>query len=329
MNNFFSKIAGNNALKELLSSHILNRTLSHAYIIEGPANSGKRTLSREISKALCCENPRSSLPCGNCRSCKRIEDGYNTDVFVLTRGERSSISVEDIRAMTSTLGYYPDDGDVKIYIIEEAEKMTPQAQNALLLSLEEPPPYVVFLLLTEDSTSLLETVRSRAQSLKTEIFEASFVADWLRSHPLCKKTDEDTILSCAAMSRGALGNALELVRAKGSKDSLIAAEARKFVCLLCRESKSEALIFAANTKYTRVEFEHFFDCAVYTLRDMLAIKSGARDPDADPELAEISHRLKIRKLFNVYNALNSAKDDITQNNASIYAVMTTLAVEAV
>jgi len=135
----FENIIGNDSLKTLIASHIRNKTLSHAYIIEGPKNSGKKLLAKEISKALCCEAAGISLPCGQCRSCKRIDAGYNTDIFTLSRGEKATIAVDDVRGMTDTLGYYPDDGETKVYIIDEADRMTTQAQNALLLSLEEPP----------------------------------------------------------------------------------------------------------------------------------------------------------------------------------------------
>lgn len=324
----FQNIIGNNSLKTLISSHIRSKTLSHAYIIEGLVGSGKKTLAKEISKALCCENKNDSLPCQKCRSCLRTDEGYNTDIYTLSKGDKATISVDDVREMTQTLGYYPDDGDVKIYIIEDSERMTVQAQNALLLSLEEPPSYVVFLLLTVDASLLLETVRSRAQTLKTETFSASFVANWLRSLPEAKRHSDEEISTAASVSRGALGAALSTLTEKSSKSAAITSDASTLIDLLCKDSKSEAIIFASGLKYSRAEFELFFDYAVFAVRDLLSAKCNSDTTVfyADTETAkDKSSRTRITKLMRIYDALLSARDDITQSNAHIYAVMTTLA----
>ncbi|MBE6586862.1 MAG: hypothetical protein E7647_00440 [Ruminococcaceae bacterium] len=328
----FDRIIGNDGMKSLIASHIRSKTLSHAYIIEGPKGSGKRTVAKEICKALSCEDPSHSLPCGNCRSCKRIEDGYDTDIFTLTKGDKASISVDDVRRMTDTLGYYPDDGDNKVYIIEEAEKMTPQAQNALLLSLEEPPSYVVFLLLTDDSTSLLETVRSRAQSLKTEVFSTEFCAKWLRSHPLAKNASDEEIADACAVGRGSLGKALSTLSEKNSHSTSISKDAARLIELLCTGSPSDAIIFASGIKYSRGEFEEFFEYALFAVRDLISAKCNSDTTTyyADSETARnLASRTKLTKLAKIYEALTAAKDDITKHNAQIYAVMTTLAASAV
>lgn len=332
MNTSFSKIIGNESLKSLLKNHILNKTLSHAYIIEGPKNSGKKTFAKEICKALNCENKSAALPCNCCKACNRIDEGYDTDIYYVSRGEKASIAVEDIRTMTATLGYYPDDGDVKIYIIDEAEKMTIQAQNALLLSLEEPPEYVFYLLLCEDSAQLLETVRSRAQTLKTELFEPGTIAEFLRNYPKTKNMRDKDIDSAAAMSRGALGNALDILVQRDNSNTKIDTDARRFIELMCSDRRSDAIIFASNLKYTRIEYEYFFDSAVFALRDLLAIKYDCDNITFydDTQSAEaLSSRLKIRRIISLYNAFLEAKEDICQNNVTPNTVMITLATDVV
>jgi len=332
MNNSFSKLIGNESLKSLLEKHILNKTLSHAYIIEGPKNSGKKTFAKEICKALNCENKKDALPCNRCKACNRIDEGYDTDIYYLSRGEKASIAVEDIRAMTATLGYYPDDGDVKIYIIEEAEKMTTQAQNALLLSLEEPPEYVFYLLLCEDSSQLLETVRSRAQTLKTELFDPGIIAEFLRDYPKTKNMKSSDIDSAAAMARGALGNALDILVSRDNSNTRIDADARRFIELMCSDKRSDAIIFATSLKYTRLEYEYFFDSAVLALRDLLAIKYDCDNIsfyDDTCACEALSSRFKIRRIVSLYNALLEAKEDICQNNVTPNTVMITLATDVV
>ena len=327
----FKHIVKNKSITTLMSSHIRNNSLSHAYIIEGPEGSGKKTIVKEICKALYCRNKEADLPCGNCKECRRVEDGYNTDIYRLTLTDKASISVNDIRELTDTLGYYPDDGDVKIYIIEACERMTPQAQNALLLSLEEPPSYVVFFLLTTDSSSLLETVRSRAQTLKTQAFSIEETANWLKEQKEAKNATEDEINTAAAISRGALGKALTALSKKDSKKASMAKEAMTLVQLLCSGTKADAIVFASGLKYSRAEFEQFFDYTIFALRDILASKYKGSNTTfyADQESArKISSKMQIAKISSIYNALISAKEDITKNNGHIYTVMMTLAASA-
>ncbi len=327
----FKNIIGNRSITSLMASHIRNRSLSHAYIIEGPEGSGKKTIVKEICKALYCQNKDKVLPCNDCKNCRRVEDGYNTDIYRLSLTDKASISVNDIRDLTDTLGYYPDDGDVKVYIIEDCERMTPQAQNALLLSLEEPPSYVVFFLLTTDSTSLLETVRSRAQTIKTQVFSIEDTANWLRDQNAAKNISEDEISTAAAISRGSLGKALLAISKKDAKKASIAKEAMTLVELLCSGSKSDTLVFASGLKYSRAEFEQFFDYAIFAMRDVLASKypRGNTTFYSNLESArKLSSKLQITKISNIYDALVSAKEDITKNNGHIYTVMMTLAAAA-
>lgn len=327
----FKNIFKNESVTSLMATHIRNRSLSHAYIIEGPEGSGKRTIVKEICKALYCQNKEEYLPCNNCKDCRRVEDGYNTDIYHLALTDKSSISVNDVREMTDTLGYYPDDGDVKVYIIEDCERMTPQAQNALLLSLEEPPSYVVFFLLTTDSSALLETVRSRAQTLKTQVFSIEETADWLKDQKVARSATDDDINTAAAISRGSLGKALAALSKKDSKKASIAKDATTLVELLCSGTRSDAIVFASGLKYSRAEFEQFFDYAIFALRDILASKYKDSNTTfyADREVArKLSSRLQITKISSIYDALMSAKEDITKNNGHIYTVMMTLAASA-
>ena len=327
----FENIFGNKPLISLMAGHIRNHSLSHAYIIEGPEGSGKRTIVKEICKAIYCSSSDSSLPCNTCKDCKRTENGYNTDIYRLSLNDKASISVNDVREMTDTLGYYPDDGNVKVYIIEDCEKMTPQAQNALLLSLEEPPSYVVFFLLTTDSSALLETVRSRSQTLKTQIFSIEETANWLRAQNAAKNTDESSINTASAISRGSLGKALTAISKKESKNASMASNAKTFVELLCSGSRSDAIVFAAGIKYSRAEFEQFFDYAIFAIRDILACKY--KNPRTTfygniENARELSNKMQITKITAIYDSLVSAKEDITKNNGHICTVMTTLAASA-
>ena len=188
MKRFFEDIAANEALREQLGTEILASRLPHAYILEGSRGSGKHTLALRIAAALSCQRSEDSsapLPCMNCPSCKKILDGNSPDVIFVHREDTATLGVDIIRNVRNDVWIAPNDTDFKIYIIEDAHLMTEQAQNALLLTLEEPPEYVRFLLLCESAEMLLETIRSRAPTLHTEP-----VAQNVMDSYLCLQSDE-------------------------------------------------------------------------------------------------------------------------------------------
>lgn len=329
MKKYFSRLCENKRTVSMLAPKIENGTHSHAYIIEGPDGSGKHTLAAEICKALfCIGEDGDTFPCEKCRFCRMTDEGINTDISVLTRRERAAISVEATREMLSTLSYAPDEGRYKVYIIDEADKMTPQAQNTLLLSLEEPPSYVVFLLLCSDSAKLLETVRSRAALVRTELFGADFTAAWLRKQPtvINSGVGDAEIMRAARMSGGALGAALEDLT--NSRDKALEEAAGQLCDCLCRSSLSQRLACVSSMKYSRSEYDKLFFYTLNALRDLIAVKSGGGETlyysDAGAAYAVCS-RVKMKKLVRLYDAVDDARRYICEMNASAPTVMSALA----
>lgn len=225
MRDIFSSLLGNSYLRETLAPDLAAGRAAHGYILSGPVGSGKKTAARLIAAASVCENRLAAdmpLPCGSCPSCHRILHDLSADVLWITHGDRASIGVEQIRQLREDLYVAPNDGERKFYVIDAAHTMTAQAQNALLLSLEEPPPFVTFLLLTEDPSSLLETIRSRAPVIHMELFSPTAVRDWLRTQALPKAVLEDTERcdGAAVLSGGALGQALVLAAGEDTAEVL-------------------------------------------------------------------------------------------------------------
>ena len=157
----FQDIYGQEAMKEHLQNAIRLGKVSHAYIINGERNSGKEFIARIFARTLQCE--RGGIePCGECHSCKQAESGNQPDISRVTHEKPNSIGVEDIRSQVNNdIVIKPYSSPYKIYIINEGEKMTVQAQNALLKTLEEPPAYGVILILTTNVEALLPTIVSR------------------------------------------------------------------------------------------------------------------------------------------------------------------------
>lgn len=160
-----SALTGNERLKEQLSQRESGRGLSHAYIISGPAGSGRHTLARLLAAGMLCTS-RGERPCGKCGPCIKVSRGLHPDLSVITGpGEGKPIAVDQVRALRSDAYVRPNEGERKIYLLEEEDQMNPSAQNAMLKLLEEGPPYAAFLLMARNAGGLLQTVRSRCEEL--------------------------------------------------------------------------------------------------------------------------------------------------------------------
>lgn len=222
MRDIFVSLIGNAYLRETLAPDLAVGKAAHGYILSGPSGSGKKTAARLMAASTVCEHRNDEafpLPCGKCPNCHRILHDLSADVLWITRGERASIGVDQIRQIRESLYIPPNDGKRKFYIINDAHTMTTQAQNALLLSLEEPPEFVTFLLLTEDPASLLETIRSRAPVIRMELFSPIAVRDWLSIQPKVP-ADTERCEGAAVLSGGALGQALVLATGEKNADAL-------------------------------------------------------------------------------------------------------------
>lgn len=156
----FQDIIGQEHITGHLQNAIRMGKVSHAYIIQGEAGSGKKLLAETFASALQCEEGGTE-PCGHCQSCKQAVSGNHPDIRRVIH-EKATIGVDDIRLqLNNDILVKPYSRPYKVYIIDEAEKMTEQAQNAMLKTIEEPPEYAVILLLTVNAKLLLPTILSR------------------------------------------------------------------------------------------------------------------------------------------------------------------------
>ena len=158
----FKDIIGQNQIKEHLQTALRQGSISHAYIICGEEGSGRQTMANALAKALQCENPTDTFDaCCKCKSCKQAETHNHPDIKYITH-EKTSISVDDIREqLNNDISLKPYSSKHKLYIIPDANKMTEQAQNALLKTIEEPPAYAIIILLADNLAGLLSTIQSR------------------------------------------------------------------------------------------------------------------------------------------------------------------------
>ena len=170
-----------------LSRAIASHRVRHAYLIDGPDGVGKRTLALTFAQALCCiAAPEPGVPCGDCRSCRKIARSVHPDVQTFgiesqiagvtkATSKNTTLTIETIREMSATAVLRPVECDWRVLIVDDAELMQEAAQEALLKSLEEPPPFAVILLLASDAELLLPTVRSRCQQIDLALLPRSTI----------------------------------------------------------------------------------------------------------------------------------------------------------
>ena len=157
----FSDVVGQKHVVLTLEAAVRTERTAHAYLFAGPRGVGKTTIARILAKALNCEKGPTAEPCGECLSCREIASGKSLDVIEIDGA--SNRKIEDARGIRETVQYAPLSGRMKIYIIDEAHMLTREAFNALLKTLEEPPPHVVFIMATTEPGKIPETIVSRCQ----------------------------------------------------------------------------------------------------------------------------------------------------------------------
>ena len=200
----FGDIVGQQQIKEHLQNALSTGKISHAYIINGEKSSGKEFIAKVFAMALQCEEG-SMEPCQECRSCKQALSGNHPDIIRVVHEKPNSVSVDDIRTQVNNdVAVKPYSSPYKVYIISEAEKMTVQAQNAILKTLEEPPAYAVILLLTDNVNSLLPTILSRCVVLNMKPVPDALVKEYLCSQLQVPDYKAEV---CAAFARGNVGKA--------------------------------------------------------------------------------------------------------------------------
>ena len=262
----FEEIRGNTPLVEQLRRSAASGRSSHAYLFLGGAGAGKRLIANTFAKALQCEGEKR--PCDSCKSCHAFNHGNHPDVIYfqpLKNGK--TYTIEDVREqLLETVDLKPVQYEKKIYIIEKADTLNIQSQNALLKTLEEPPAHAVFLLLAERAEAFLPTILSRVVVMKIRPLSAETIADYLMQAG--HLAEESHILS--AYAQGRIGQALELAEDEGFRemrqDILGKLEA------LPSMSEGEAYLLAKDLEGYKNDLR-FLDIMELWYRDLLTAKS--------------------------------------------------------
>lgn len=202
----FKEIIGHRRPIRLLQNAILNDRLPHTYLFYGPEGVGKRLTALTLAKALNCESGREDC-CDQCPSCRKIEDSNHPDI-VLVRPEGQFIKIDAIRELQRALAYRPYEGKRRVCILDEADRMKAESANALLKTLEEPPPDTLLILVTVEKDLLLPTILSRSQPVRFDPLPMDHIVDELVKRRSMGETEARTV---AELSQRSLGRALAVL----------------------------------------------------------------------------------------------------------------------
>ena len=337
---FFDDMIGNHRLRRRLGNDVRRDKLLHAYILEGAEGLGKHTLALRLAAALACENKDTEgavLPCRSCPACRKILSGNSPDVIYVNREDKATLGVDVIRAMHTDVCIAPNECDNKVYIIEDAHLMTEQAQNAFLLTLEEPPAYVRFFLLCNTTASLLETVKSRAPTLRLEPIPWERIGEYLCENDRAAKSlasqSPEEFRELLVSANGSVGVAQRLLDPKQRKPILESrATARVFISLCnTRRNSLEALnLLNGLTRQKRDEIVKQLGEILVCVRDLFLCKQTEQAPlcfFADREEATtLSYRFSAPELLRISEGLETAINRL-QANANARLTLLTLASE--
>lgn len=315
----FEGLIGNGDIKNTLGNAIKNSEFLHAYIIEGASGTGKKTVATLAACGIMCKD--SGCTGHNlCNMCQKILNGNCADVRFF-----DAFKVDDVRKIKETLYESPTECDYKIYILNNVEKMNIKAQNALLISLEEPPKNVIFFLLCTDATVLLETIRSRAQILRTKPLTGEQIKSYLSKKGLGGTENLDEVI---LSSGGSLGYVLDML--SESKAEVLKKDrdrAKEFALALLKNDTSTIKTLSSMFGTTRDKLKEIFSLALVVLRDLAVTKKTKNAPlcffTSVDEAVRVACNFSINKILYYYSKIEEGIEGLNAN-ANVPLTLTSL-----
>ncbi len=326
----FKEVVGQTHVVKTLINALKQGKLSHALLFSGIKGTGKTTVARIVAKALNCENLIDGYePCNECQHCKEINKGIYVDVIEIDAA--SNRGIDQIRELIDNLKFAPAKGKAKVYIIDEAHMLTKEASNALLKSLEEPPPHVYFILATTEPNRLLPTILSRCQRYDFRRLDLPLIIKHLKS--ICEKENyeiEDKALELIAKeAQGSLRDALSLLdqaMAYGtkSKEDVINAfgwhEAiliEEIARILLEKDLKGALEFSKKIYEQGIDLIYFMEKLTEFFRELIAIKAFSKESQVsfqDITLKELLFEYEFEEILLIFQSLLKDLEIIRKSN---------------
>ena len=303
-------ILGNEKIRHHLRESIIKQSISHAYILAGDNGIGKSKIAREFAMELICEKHKG---CGECPACRQfLADAY-PDFFYMDAEGKESIGIDRIREnIVNDVSIRPYHGKVKIYIIDEADKMTVGAQNALLKTIEEPPEYVVILLLVRNMSLLLETIRSRCIKLLLSAVSNDRIKSWLVE----KGTSEDVAAVVASYSNGAPG--IAKVMAESEDFAGMYNQNVEFLKKISEASINDILLFIEELKKRTGGFKDFINFLRLWYRDICILKLTKKIDNLvfireEGIILRLSREYTLKKINSIIDLIDETETRLNSN----------------
>ncbi|WP_273327393.1 ATP-binding protein [Vallitalea guaymasensis] len=309
----FDEIVGHNEIINHLQSAIKTNKISHAYIIDGEKGIGKKLIANTFAKTLQCQKKGIS-PCDECISCRTFDSLNNPDVIYVEQTKKTGIGVDDIREqINQDINIKPYQHPYKIYIVDNADTMTEQAQNALLKTIEEPPSYVRILLLSNNINKFLITILSRCVVLKLKPIMPDKVMNYVIEKLQISDYRSELITSFA---QGIIGKAKELASSTeffDMRESMI-----KIVDIIINGDDYQLLEVSQKFEDYKDDIQDFLDLLMTWFRDLLIVKKINDEMyiinrDKYRTLLKQAQVLSYNRISIMIENINKAKNLLKQN----------------
>lgn len=287
-------LVGQDVVKKNLLSAFQNNRLSHAYLFVGPRGTGKTSTARILAKMVNCSK-EGKAPCNECSNCLSITDGSNLDLIEIDAA--SNRGIEDIRSLRDKIKLAPTAAKKKVYIIDEVHMLTPEAFNALLKTLEEPPAHALFILATTEGSKIPQTILSRVQRLDFKLASQEELSQVLEKIIKIEKIDisEEALQILKAAAQGSFRDAIKILdQVSGISDKVTASEIttilhgsdiEQVLSLLENLTKHDvksSILLISNLERSGIDFKIFTGAVMEIMRALILIKNDLGLPLVQP-----------------------------------------------